>query len=100
MSTRLLSIAADLSAPPSSPTAFREVTLIASIRGYEVVAICPEEEWSSYHCWLRGRLGLWDYLSDLLPDTIAIAPTVALLGGSAARLTAHNVQEVLAHIPA
>lgn len=98
--SRLLSIAADLSAPPSSPTAFREVTLIASLRGYEVIAVCPEAEWSSYRCWLRGRLGLWDYLSDLLPDTIDIHPSVALLGGSAARLTAHNVHAVLAHIPA
>lgn len=97
--TRLVSIAAELSAPPSSPTAFREVTLIGTIRGYEVIAFAPDSMWRFYHDWMRAR-GLLDYLEELLPDHIIISPTpaVTIIGGPSAKLTAHNVHEVLAYL--
>lgn len=95
---RLLSIAADLSAPPSSPTSFREVTLYSSSLGYQNVALAPADMIDPYAVWFR-RYGLFDYLDDLLPDTIVLDASVSIEGGCAARLTAFNLQEVLLHIP-
>lgn len=94
----ILLIDADLSAPPSSPTVFRDILLQSSIRGYENVARCPDDAYSSYRQWFKAY-GLFDYLSELLPDTVKIEAAVLIEGGPSARLTAHNVHEVLAHIP-
>lgn len=94
----VLSIDADLSAPPSSPSVFRDVLLQASIRGYENVARCSEDSYLCYSQWFR-TYGLWDYLEELLPDTVVINAAVIIEGGPAARLTAHNLNEVLNHIP-
>lgn len=94
----VLLIDADLSTPPSSPTVFRDVLLQSSIRGYQNVARCPDEAYSSYRQWFR-TYGLFDYLSELLPDTVEVEAAVLIEGGPSARLTAHNIHEVLAHIP-
>lgn len=94
---RILSIAAELSAPPSSPTTFREVTMVAATaRGYEVVAVCEDGWQDSYNRWFR-RFGLWDYLSDLLPEgqLPESETTIAIVGGHDARLTAFNLHDVL-----
>ncbi len=98
--SRLLAIDADLSAPPSSPTSWREVTLTASIRAYEVVAIAPSDMRVIYRDWM-GRWGLLDYIEDILTPAEAARERVAVYieGGPHARLTAFNLHEVLAHIP-
>ncbi len=98
--TRLLAIDADLSAPPSSPLVWRDVTLAASIRAYEVVAIAPPEMRTLYRDWMAKR-GLLDYVDDILTPAEARRERVAVYieGGPHAKLTAFNLHEVLAHIP-
>ena len=97
---RLMTIAAELSASPSTPAVFRDVTLVASIRGYEVVAVAPASMLGSYNCWM-WRYGLWDYVSDLVaedqirPDEVGLE----IVGGEGAQLNAHNLGDVLRHIP-
>lgn len=94
----LLSIAAELSEPPSSPSVFRDVTLYASvIRHYEVVATAPRAMIDDYARWFR-RYGLFDFVSELLPPAQIRADEVAveIEGGVDARLTAHSLGAVLA----
>lgn len=102
MPSRLLSIAADLSAPPSSPSCFRDVTLQGAVRGYEVVAVVEEGTpcaRDSYLNWFR-QYGLLDYVADLLlPYEIQSQHvTVQITGGRGARLTAANLHEVLSYL--
>lgn len=62
----ILGISADLSAPPSSPTAFRELTLFARCyKHYEVVAYADRDFWDPYANWFK-RYGLFDYVSDIV----------------------------------
>ncbi len=98
---RLLAIDADLSAPPSSSTCYRDITLYAALRAYETVAVAPDEMRTIYARWF-DRLGLWDYVADILTPEEVKHERVAVLieGGSTARLTAFNLHAVLAHIPA
>ncbi len=89
----LLGIDADLSAPPSSPTTFREVCLFAkAYRGYDVVALSPEEYVDSYSRWM-AIYGLWDYVDDLLPLGQLRYLDIHIEGGG--RLTQFNLREVL-----
>lgn len=93
--SRLLGIAAELSAPPSSPSVFRDVSLHAKIRGdYDVVAICGRGEQDVYDVWFR-RLGIWDFVDDLMPRERVGPMHVEIEGGPGAKLTAHNLHEVL-----
>lgn len=97
--SRLVSIAAELSAPPSSSSCFRDVELTAYIRGYEIIAVVPDAAYTFYLNWMRAR-GLLNYLEELLPDHIVISPTpiITIVGGPRAKLTAHNVHEVLSYL--
>lgn len=100
MSARLLTIAADLSAPPSSPSVFRDVTLFGSCRGYEVVAVVdPETMYLPYSRWFASH-GLFDYLTDLIPERELRGTSVSvdISGGPTARLTAHSLHAVLAFL--
>lgn len=99
MARKLLSIAAELSSPPSSPSCFRDLTLMASIKGYESIAVSPQELIDAYARWFRVY-GLWDYLDDLLPEgQIKLESiTIQVVGGADARLTAHNIQEVISYL--
>lgn len=96
---RILSIAAELSAPPSSPTVFRDVTLYGRIKEYEIIALAEKDLIPFYDNWFQN-FGLWDYVYDLVPidqlreDEVSVAIT----GGSKAYLSAHNYQEVLKYI--
>mgnify|MGYP001613516044 CR=1 FL=1 len=98
--SRLLVIAAELSAPPSTPSTFRELTMFGSIYyHYDVVSVAPEDMIPMYSSWFH-TYGLWDYLTDLgaegeiRPDEI----TTEITGGTNARLTIHNLYEVLTHL--
>lgn len=96
--SKLLSIAAELSAPPSSPAVFRDVTLWASIfRHYEIVSTAPEDMIDYYASWFH-RYGLWDYVLDLVPPTQLRDDEVLIEieGGPGTRLTAHNLADVIA----
>ena len=96
--SKLLSISAELSEPPSSPAVFRDVTLWASIfRGYEVVATSQEDMIDYYASWFH-RYGLWDYVSDLLPPTQLRDDEVVMQieGGPGAKLTAENLSDIIA----
>lgn len=95
--TRLLAIDADLSAPPSSPLVYRDVTLAASIRSYEVVAVAPHDVHALYARWFT-RLGIWDYVEDILtPEELTHEHVaVQIEGGPHARLTVANLHAVVA----
>jgi hypothetical protein len=91
----LLGIAAELSAPPSSPTAWRDVTLWAKVyRRYDVLAICPYDEVDLWVPWLR-RHGAFDFVDEILPREQAGTLSVEIEGGCGAKLTAHNLHHVL-----
>ena len=99
--SRLLAIAADLSAPPSEPLCWRDVTLYAHVfRHYEVVATVSDTTLrDSYNVWFK-RHGLWDFVEDLLLDAeVAREVAVEIDGGPAGRLTTFNLSAVLAAIP-
>lgn len=100
MSTRLLAIAAELSAPPSTPTTFRELSMLGKLyHGYEVVAVSPKDMILHYDRWFM-TYGLWDYLTDLVPEG-QLRPdeiTVEVSGGEGSRLTVHNLRAVLAYL--
>lgn len=63
-------------------------------RGYDVVAFCPNWQCDSYARWFR-TFGLWDYCSELVPREQLGELTVEIEGGPGARLTVHNLHEVL-----
>lgn len=100
MSSNILSISAELSAPPSSPSCFRDLSLQGSIRGYSVIALSPKDLIDYYNIWFKNY-GLWDYLDDLVEETVIREEQVKILitGGAGSRLTAHNLHETLKHIP-
>ena len=94
MSRPLLSIAAELSAPPSSPSCFRDLTLVASVfKGYDIVALSPTDMLDPYHRWFK-RYGLYDFLEDLLPEG-SVSCNIQIVGGPGSSLTAHNLHDVL-----
>lgn len=97
--SRLLAIDADLSAPPSSPACYRDITLYAAIRAYDTVAVAPAEMRAVYAQWFQ-HYGIWDYLEDILTPAEAAHERVTVLieGGPHARLTVLNLNAVLAHI--
>lgn len=64
-------------------------------RHYDVLALCPAGEIDSYVGWMR-TYGLFDYVDDILPREQAGPLSVEIEGGRDARLTAHNLQDVLA----
>jgi hypothetical protein len=95
---RLLTIAAELSAPPSSPLVFRDLTLVASIfHHYQILALAEADTLDYYNLWFK-TYGLWDFIEDILPPTQVRADEVAveIEGGPDSRLTAHNLDAVLA----
>jgi hypothetical protein len=97
---RLLTIAAELSAPPSSPLVFRDLTLVASVfRHYEVLAIAETDMIDYYNQWFK-RYGLWDFIEDILPpEQIKDDEVVVdIEGGAGSKLTAYNLSNVLALI--
>ncbi len=95
--TRLLAIDADLSAPPSSVSVWRDVTLWSAIRQYEIVAVAPEEMCGFYSNWFVNH-GLWDYVDDIItPQDLAREKVLVYIqGGPEARLTHFNLSAVLA----
>ena len=97
---RLLTIDADLSAPPSTAACFRDVTLIATIRGYSVVAVAPSDMLDAYNTWF-WRHGLHDNIMDLVAvgQIASREVSIEIVGGKKARLTAENLHLVLSHIP-
>ncbi len=99
MSTKLLCISAELSAPPSSPSCFRDLSLQGSLRGYDIIAVSPVTFIDSYNRWFKNY-GLWDYLDDLLPEGQIESHqiTVEISGGENARLTANNIHLVLGYL--
>ncbi len=92
----VLGIAAELSAPPSSPSVYRDLALwVKTHRRYDVIALSPAEMIDAYAKWFR-LYGLFDYVDDLMsPDRVGYI-TVEIQGGPDARLTAHNIHQVIA----
>lgn len=92
----ILGIAADLSAPPSSPSVFRDVSLYGSVfRHYEVVAYAEREMIDHYVVWFR-RYGLFDYVSEIVTRAELGNVAVEIEGGLGAQLSAHNLSQVIA----
>lgn len=76
---------------------WRDVTLAASIRLYEVIAISPPAMRTLYATWFK-RYGLFDYVEDIVTPEELLREHVAVIieGGPKARLTVANVQDVIA----
>ncbi len=92
----VLGIAAELSAPPSSPSVFRDLSLwLKTHRRYDVIALSPAEMIDAYAKWMR-LYGLFDYVDDLMPPECAGYIAVEIQGGPDARLTIHNFHQVIA----
>jgi len=63
---RPLVIAAELSAPPSSPVSFRDLTLyISTFYKTTIVVECGQEEKDSYYKWLKTNY-LWDFIDEIV----------------------------------
>lgn len=91
----ILGIAADLSAPPSSPSVFRDVTLYGCVfRHYEVVAYAEREMIDHYALWFR-RYGLFDYVSEIVTREELGDLAIEIEGGRGSMLTAHNLNDVI-----
>ena len=62
----LLLIDAELSAPPSEVTLFRDITLFsACFLKKNVILECKHSEQDYYYKWLKGR-GSWDFVEDIV----------------------------------
>ena len=62
----VLRIFAPLSSPPSSPTLFRDTTLVANaFCNFDVVVECPRGTRSFYWTWLKAR-GAHDFIEELV----------------------------------
>ena len=62
----LLIIDAELSAPPSEVTLFRDITLFSScFLKKDVILECKKEERDYYYKWLKNR-GSWDFVEDMV----------------------------------
>ena len=66
----MIIIEAELSAPPSEVTLFRDITLFSnSFLRQNVVLECEKFERDFYYHWLKDR-GCWDYVEDFVnPNT-------------------------------
>lgn len=97
--SRLLSIEAELSAPPSQPLPFRDLCLWASVfRGYDVVAVSEVDMIDHYNRWFRCY-GLWDYVSDLLAPAEATREAISIyIAARDLRLTAHTLSATLSRL--
>lgn len=92
-----MTIAAELSAPPSNPLSFRDLSMIAVIfHQYEVLALAEQDAIDYYNQWFK-TYGLWDFVEDLLPpEQIDMSDVdVEIEGGEDTRLTAHNLGTIL-----
>lgn len=90
----LLAIDARLSAPPSRPLVFRDVTLYGKVFcHYDVVATCSRDEQDFYVTWFR-RYGLFDFV-DALVELREINPDVEITDGL---LTEFTLQPMIAAI--
>lgn len=88
----LLGIAADLSAPPSSPSVFRDTCLYAhTFKQYDVVAISQAEMIDLYARWFR-QYGLFDFVDDIVRPGEIVRFDVEITSG---KLTAHCLWQVL-----
>lgn len=96
MSNRLLAIDADLSAPPSSSSCFRDLTLQASIKHYETIVVSPLDMIDLWDDWMARR-GIWDYVVAILtPEEVGREQiAIRIEGGSNTRLTIVNLHHVL-----
>ena len=62
----LLLIDAELSAPPSEVTLFRDITLFsACFLKKDVILECKHSEQDYYYKWLKRR-GSWDFVEDIV----------------------------------
>ena len=62
----LLLIDAELSAPPSEVSLFRDITLFsACFLKKDVILECRHSEQDYYYRWLKGR-GSWDFVEDIV----------------------------------
>lgn len=95
-SSPILSLHAYLSAPPSTPAVYRDVSLYANVFcHFEVVAPCPFEEWDYYAVWFR-RHGLFDYITEIVHPGDVVAAVELSPSSAHGRLVAENLAEVIA----
>jgi hypothetical protein len=92
----ILGIAADLSAPPSAPMSFREVTMVAkAYKHHDVLAYAERDMLPHYAKWFK-RYGLFDYVDELISRDEITEFHIEIEGGRYGKLTAHNVHLVIA----
>jgi hypothetical protein len=62
----LIIVDADLTAPPSKVTCFRDITLYSSVfLNKEVVIECEDHHKDTYWYWLKNNYA-WDYVEDII----------------------------------
>lgn len=78
----MLIIEADLSAPPSEVSLFRDITLFSSVFLQEEVVIeCEKSERDFYYKWLKGK-GSWDYVEDFVKPKTETGISIRLERGT------------------
>lgn len=92
----ILLIAAEFSAPPSSPSVFRDVTMYGKIFcHYDVLAECDADLRDFYAAWFK-RYGLFDFVDQLVKPGEISSPRVTLSPlGQHGRLTVHELNGVI-----
>ena len=96
----LLLIDAELSAPPSEVTLFRDITLFsACFLKKDVVLECRHSEQDYYYRWLKVR-GSWDYVNDIVRPKTEYGLSLRLQKGNITipRLTYSNFSFVMSRL--
>ena len=78
----LLLIDAELSAPPSEVTLFRDITLFsACFLKKNVILECKHNEQDYYYKWLKNR-GSWDFVKDIVSPKTEYGFSIRLKRGN------------------
>ena len=78
----LLIIDAELSAPPSEVTLFRDITLFsACFLKKEIIIECQKNERDYYYKWLKNR-GAWDFVNDMVRPRTEVGLSIRIEKGN------------------
>jgi hypothetical protein len=96
----LLLIDAELSAPPSEVTLFRDITLFsACFLKKNVILECKHSEQDYYYKWLKD-FGSWDFVEDIIPPKTEHGLSIRVSEGNITipRLTYGNFSFVMSRL--
>jgi len=96
----LLIIDAELTAPPSEVSLFRDITLYSTcFLEKDVVIECPKKERDFYYKWLKDRCA-WDYVLDMVrPRTeLGLSLRSSKANIIVSRISYSNYQEIISKL--